>query len=52
VPVSYEVKPLPRQLFTDEAPFWMIASVFIILIGAWYHFFLSISKLIKLKKAG
>lgn len=52
VPVSYEVKPLPRQLFTDEAPFWMIASVFIILLGAWYHFFLSVSKLIKLNKAG
>lgn len=51
IPVSYEVKPLPRQLFTDEAPLWMIASVFIMLLGAWYHFFLSISKLIKLKKA-
>jgi hypothetical protein len=50
--VSYEVKPLPRQLYTDEAPLWMIASVFIILLGAWYHFFLSISKLFKLKKAG
>jgi len=50
--VSYELKPLPRQLFTDEAPLWMIASVFIILLGAWYHFFLSVSKLIKLKKAG
>ena len=50
-PVSYEVKPLPRQLFTDEAPLWMIASVCIILVGAWYHFFLSISKLMKLKKA-
>jgi hypothetical protein len=51
IPVSYEVEPLPRQLFTDEAPLWMIASVFIMLLGAWYHFFLSISKLIKLKKA-
>ena len=51
VPVSYEVKPLPRQLFTDEAPLWMIACVMIILLGAWYHFFLSISKLIKLKRA-
>lgn len=51
IPVSYEVKPLPRQLFTDEAPLWMIISVFVILLGAWYHFFLSISKLIKLKKA-
>jgi len=50
-PVSYEIKPLPRQLWTDEAPIWMIASVCIILMGAWYHFFLSISKLIKLKKA-
>jgi len=50
-PVSYEVKPLPRQLFTDEAPLWMISCVFIILLGAWYHFFLSISKLIKLKKS-
>ena len=51
LPVSYELEPLPRQLFSDEAPLWMIASVFIILLGAWYHFFLSISKLIKLKKA-
>ena len=50
--VSYEMKPLPRQLFSDEAPLWMIASVFLILLGAWYHFFLSISKLVKLKKAG
>jgi hypothetical protein len=51
VPVSYEIKPLPRQLFTDEAPLWMIASVFVMLLGAWYHFFLSVSKLVKLKKA-
>jgi hypothetical protein len=50
--VSYELQPLPRQLFTDEAPLWMIAAVYIILLGAWYHFFLSISKLIKVKKAG
>ncbi|NJN28496.1 MAG: hypothetical protein HC819_22245 [Cyclobacteriaceae bacterium] len=50
--VSYELDPLPRQLYTDEAPLWMIISVFVILLGAWYHFFLSISKLIKLKKVG
>ncbi|MCG8306024.1 MAG: hypothetical protein MI975_01445 [Cytophagales bacterium] len=51
-PVDYTIKPLARQLFTDEAPLWMIIAVFIILLGAWYHFFLSISKLVKLKKAG
>ncbi len=49
--VSYEIKPLPRQLYTDEAPLWMIVTVVVFLVGAWYHFFLSISKLIKLKKA-
>ena len=52
IPTDYELRPLPRQLFTDEAPLWMIASVFLILLGAWYHFFLSISKLVKLKKEG
>jgi len=51
IPVSYELKPLPRQLFTDEAPLWMILAVFIVLVGAWYHFFLSISKLYKLRNA-
>ncbi|MFC2123562.1 hypothetical protein ACFLU5_02025 [Bacteroidota bacterium] len=51
VPVSYEVNHLSRQLWTDEAPLWMIFSVFIILAGAWYHFFLSISKVMKIKKA-
>lgn len=50
IPVSYEVEPLPRQLWTDEAPLWMIISVFVILSGAWYHFFLSVIKLRKMKK--
>jgi len=50
-PVSYELKKLPRQLFTDEAPLWMIIGVFIALVGAWYHFFLSVFKLYKLKNA-
>jgi hypothetical protein len=51
IPVSYDLKKLPRQLFTDEAPLWMISAVFIVLVGAWYHFFLSVFKLYKLKNA-
>jgi hypothetical protein len=51
IPVSYELKKLPRQLFTDEAPLWMIIGVFIAIVGAWYHFFLSVFKLYYLKKA-
>ena len=49
LPVSYELKKMSRQLFTDEAPLWMIIAVFIVLVGAWYHFFLSVFKLRKIK---
>ncbi len=49
IPVSYAVDPYPRRLWTEEAPLWMIISVFVVLIGAWYHFFLSIYKLNKIK---
>lgn len=49
IPVSYKVEPLPRQLFSDEAPLWMVIAVFVILIGAWYHFFLSVYKLKKMR---
>ncbi len=48
-PVSYELQPISRQLWTDEAPLWMIISVFIVLAGAWYHFFLSVYKLRKIR---
>jgi hypothetical protein len=49
-PVLYDIDPPRRKLWTDEAPLWMILSVFIILTGAWFHFFLSIYKLSKIKK--
>jgi hypothetical protein len=49
--VAYDLEPPRRKLWTDEAPLWMIVSVFVILVGAWFHFFLSIYKLWQLKKA-
>ena len=51
LPVSYEVKPLPRQLWSNEAPLWMIFSVFVVLAAAWFHFVLAIISVIKVKKA-
>ena len=51
VPVSYEVKPLPRQLWSNEAPLWMIFSVFIVLSAAWFHFIVAIINVFKIKKA-
>ncbi len=49
-PVSFDVIPPLRRLWSDEAPLWMLTSVFVVLIGAWYHFFLSIYKLNKIRK--
>jgi hypothetical protein len=51
IPVSYKVKALPRQLWSNEAPLWMIFSVFIIISAAWFHFVLAVIRIIRVKKA-
>ncbi len=48
--VDYSVIADGRSLFGDEAPLWMIISVFAILAGAWYHFVLATYKVLKIKK--
>lgn len=51
LPVSYVVRPLPRKLWSNEAPVWMIVSVFLVLSGAWLHFGLAIFRIARIKKA-
>ncbi len=51
LPVSYAVKPLPRQLWSNEAPLWMIISVFLVLSAAWFHFVMAIIRVVRVKKA-
>jgi hypothetical protein len=51
IPVSYDIEPWTRQLWSNEAPLWMIFAVFIVLSAAWFHFFLAINRLWKVKKA-
>lgn len=48
--VDYSDLLIGRSLFGDEAPLWMIISVAVILIGAWYHFMLAIFKVFRIKK--
>ena len=48
--VDYTIVANGRSLFGDEAPLWMIISVFIILSGAWFHFILAIVKVLRIKK--
>jgi hypothetical protein len=50
IPVDHKTDRFYRELWTDEAPLWMVAAVFIVLLGAWYHFILSILKLRKVKQ--
>jgi len=52
IPVDYTIKDNGRSLFGDEAPLWMIISVFVILLGAWYHFIRAILKLYKMRNLG
>ena len=48
--VDYSDAAGSRSLFGDEAPMWMIIAVFVILAGAWFHFILAITKVLKMRK--
>ena len=48
--VDYSDTGSGRSLFGDEAPMWMIIAVFIILAGAWFHFILAITRVLKMRK--
>lgn len=47
--VDYSNTHSDRSLFGDQAPLWMIIAIFIILAGAWYHFILAITKVLKMR---
>lgn len=47
--VDFSNKNGERSLFGEQAPLWMIISVFVILAGAWYHFILAILKVNKIR---
>jgi hypothetical protein len=49
IPVSFEQSERPRALWS-RAPLWIIISVTLAFSAAWYHYFLSISKLFKIWK--
>ena len=50
IPVSHKVEKLPRALWSN-APVWMIIAMIVIVAGAWYHYFLALHKLFKMKKS-
>ncbi|MCP4457498.1 MAG: hypothetical protein GY816_05645 [Cytophagales bacterium] len=48
--VDYSMESNGRSLFGDSAPLWMIISVAVILIGAWFHFLLAVYKVYKMSR--
>ena len=48
--VDYTLNNNSRSLFGEEAPLWMIISVFVVLFGAWFNFMLAVYKVFKMKK--
>ena len=47
--VDYSTRTHNRSLFGDQATWWMIIAVFVILAGAWYHFILAIALVFKIR---
>jgi hypothetical protein len=50
VPITYVQDTKTRELWTRDAPLWIIISVTLAFTAAWFHYLLSISKLFKLRK--
>lgn len=49
-PVSYAIKDIKREIWTDEAPLWMTITVIIFVLGVWYHLILVFIRMWKIKK--
>lgn len=49
IPVSHATGEKPRALWS-RAPLWIIIAVTMAFTAAWYHYFLSVSKLFKIRK--
>ena len=49
IPVSFDQPERPRALWS-RAPLWIIIAVTLAFTAAWYHYFLSLSKLFKIRK--
>lgn len=51
-PVSYEIKELPRALWSPNPPVWMVITFFILMVAVWGHYMVIIYNLSKLNKDG
>ena len=48
-PVSYEITELPKALWSDHPPVWMIVTFFVLMGTVWIHYMIIILKLFRIK---
>lgn len=49
-PVSYELKELPRALWSPHPPVWMLVTFIILMTAVWGHYIVIIFELFRLRK--
>lgn len=49
IPVNYD-NEMPRALWSDQAPLWMLIAVFIVLLGAFINFLIAVYQLYQIRK--
>jgi len=49
-PVSYEVKELPRALWSPHPPIWMLVTFVVLMTAVWGHYIVIIFELFRLRK--
>jgi hypothetical protein len=47
--VSYEISELPKALWSDHPPVWMIVTFFVLMGTVWIHYLIIIFKLFRIK---
>lgn len=50
LPVSYEVKELPRALWSPHPPLWMLITFIVLMTAVWGHYIVIIFELFRLRK--
>jgi len=48
-PVSYEITELPKALWSDHPPVWMIVTFFVLMGTVWIHYMIIVFKLFRIK---
>ena len=49
-PVSYEIKELPRALWSPNPPLWMLITFIVLMTAVWGHYIVIIYELFRLRK--